>query len=163
VSPRHIRVLERFYALRIGEGWRQSSPRSVSTDQALQALWQLNDLYQQNYQLIASLSYASTYEKEADQALEKLVLGGAWSGRDPKPIVWRVLLERQHQSMVVVLANELHNNDDFCTIPSELPEVYLPHAIALFLQFEMKLILEPKNKLPAHWPPTGLQESFSRH
>ena len=163
MTPRHVHALERFFQNRIGQDWKNSQPRRVTPTDALEALWTLNAIYQPNYHLIQSLPFTASYERDADRALEKLAHGGAWNEREPKPIVWRVLLERHIQSMVVVQANELHGSESVAIIPSALPQSFVPLSVALFLQYEMKLILPIGEHLPESLQAGGSPTSFSRH
>lgn len=163
MTPRHVRAIERYFEANIGPDWNQSGPRNVSPAEALEALWTLNSMFQPNYHLIQSLPFAAGYERDADRALEKLSLGGKWNEREPRPIVWRVLLERHIQSMVVVQANGLHGSPRVSVIPSALQQAHLPLAMALFLQYEMKFVLPVGQHLPEQLQVGGPPTSLARH
>jgi len=163
MTPRHHQVLDRFYKKHLGDRWKDSSPRWISPAEALDALWALNSLFEPHYHLIDSLPFEATYEGDADRALERLAMGEIWTEKDPTPSVGRVLVERHTQSMAVLQTNDLHGTKSVSAIPESLPPNLLPLALALFLQYEMKLILPTKQALPTDIKAADLPSSLTRH
>ena len=80
-------------------------PLPLSGWQAVEALWPLNDRFRPKLHMIRSIGYDPAHEREADQAIEALLLAQSDWG-DVTANAWRVLLERQQQGLAVALLVE---------------------------------------------------------
>lgn len=77
------------------------APAPMAITQCADALWTLNARFRPYVARIGSLAYNPTQEAAADDAVERLVLqNDAWTNEAPD--VWRVLLERHQQALMLL-------------------------------------------------------------
>lgn len=65
-------LLDRYCEKHLGPFWRSNKPLWLSGDEALSALWPLNELFRPNHHQIRSLSYDPSHEREADKVIERM-------------------------------------------------------------------------------------------
>jgi hypothetical protein len=138
-------------------------PRELSGMEVVEALWPLNDVFRPHLPDIGALPYDPALETEADQAIENFIRGDGGAAWDNlPPAVWRILLERHTQALVVAAANEAAGNP-LMTIPEDLPEHAWLCAAMLYLMYQMQLPYEVKHRLPDEFPPAGSPASHVLH
>lgn len=125
-----------------GPDW-ESSLTFVSAQKAHECLWLLMPLFTPHRARLATLTYDPRFEPEADQALLMLSLGEPWTEASPSPGAWRVLYERQLQSIIAAKLNEEAGVQNFMPVPVGLADSDLAIAAAVFLQWSMKLLGPP--------------------
>jgi len=160
----HTRALLNAYIDReLGTARNDGMPHewlSISGDQVIDLLWPLNAIFHPVIHQVKSVSYQPRYEADADEAIERYVFDGiSWDGQEPG--VWRVLLERQHQAIMVAMANELVDNPMF-SMPSGLSESARTCVAMLFWLHRMKLPFPVREQgtleLPEAMPPVSLRK-----
>ena len=131
------------------------APKVLSGMDVVEALWPLNDVFRPQLGSAGQLPYEVRYEAAADAAVENYVRHGltAW---DTLPAgVWRVLIERHQQALVVACANEAAGNRSFMTVPKTLPDSALQGAAMIYLLHAMKLPYPVKPRSGSEFPPVG--------
>jgi len=113
-------------------------PVNYSPDDVLGFLWPMNELFRPRFHQIKTVSYRKQYERAADTAIENLVLkGAAW---DTLPLtVWRVLLERHLQALIMCVANRAADNPVVMYAPVGLKPPALTTFSVVFWWYAMKL------------------------
>lgn len=157
------RLLERYFAIHLGEDWQTRPVTYLDGWATVEAIWPLNELFRPHWSLVSSLPYVRRLEKAADAATEKLAFGGSWTATDPPANVWRVLLERHIQAHQVALANHLEGNGQCVPIPVGLPRGAWSGAAVLFLHYAMKLPFSVVDRAHAEWPEAFQPSSLQRH
>jgi hypothetical protein len=131
--------------------------------ETVEALWPINERFRPNIHQIRSLPYDKTKEAAADRAIEALVMD--WPGADWANLegsVWRVLLERQQQGIIVALANEAEGKR-LMPVPSGLPVSARTGAAMIFLLHQMKLPFPASDRSGFELPVGALPASLRRH
>jgi len=130
-------LLEAYTERELGRPRDGTVPMYLSGMQVVEALWPLNEVFTPLWEQINSVPYESRYEAAADEAIERYVFACIpWDGQEPG--VWRVLLERQQQAIMVATANEIEGNP-VMPIPCGLPESARTGVAMLFLLHRMTL------------------------
>lgn len=125
-------LLNKYCDITIGLNWMHSHPVSLSGWEVAEALWPLNQYFRPHYQQFAGLPYNPAFEKQADIAQKRFVFEGMWGPVSVE--AWRVILERQQQTLVVALANEVDGNH-LMPVPHLLPkQAYTGFAVLFWLQ-----------------------------
>src|SRR3990167_721820 len=114
-------------------------PRTLSGMDVVAALWPLNDLFRPHLGDVGRLPYEPRYEADADNAVEGFVVHGPAAWAELPAGVWRVMMERHLQALVVASANEAAKNSAFMTIPESLPDTSIPCAAMIYMLHGMKL------------------------
>lgn len=114
-------------------------PRMLSGMDVVAALWPLNDLFRPHLADVGQLPYEPSCEADADAAIEGFIGHGASAWVNLPASVWRVLMERHQQALVVASANEAVGNSAFMTVPAELPDASIPGAAMIYMLHGMKL------------------------
>ena len=115
-------------------------PRALRAGDVMKALWPLNDIFHPVVMRIRSIRYRACFEEDADRAIEDFVaLGGAEAWENLPPEVWRVLLERHQQWLIVAAANELAGDDIVTYLPADLAERHWLPALMLDILHGMTL------------------------
>lgn len=143
------------------EDW--GKPRTLSGINVVEALWPLNDLFRPHLAEIERLPYESQHEAEADAAIERFVGNGESAWANLPAGVWRVLIERHQQALVVACANEAAGNTAFMTVPASLPEASIAGAAMIYLLHGMTLPYPVKNRLESEFPPAGAPAKHLLH
>lgn len=114
-------------------------PRPLKARDAMAFLWALNERYRPRVHQIKTVRYRKQFEREADNALRTLVLAGDdWSTLPL--VVWRVMLERHQQALIVCVANDLHAPDaEMLHVPEGFSDRATAHFVAVWLCHSMKL------------------------
>ncbi|MDE9466874.1 hypothetical protein [Xenorhabdus bovienii] len=112
-------------------------PLPVTGFQALRFLWPLNDRFKSKINQINTANYLAKYEKQADKAIERYVFND--DNWDKLPLhVWRVLLERQTQALMLFTTSEC-TETSVLSMPTGLTNEAKTKFIALFWLHGMKL------------------------
>lgn len=138
-------------------------PRMLSGMDIVAALWPLNDLFRPHLADVGALPYEPSSEAAADAAVEGYVVHGssAWENLPAK--VWRVLMERHQQALVVASANEVAGNSAFMAVPVDLPDASIPGAAMIYMLHGMKLPYPVKHRSAAEFPQPGAPVSRVLH
>lgn len=162
-SEERMRQLERFYTAQLGDGWKSGPFVYLNLWQIAEAQWPMFEVFKAHHAQIASIPYSSAFEDEADQALAFLADGGTWSATYPSPGAWRVLHERNLQSLTVAAANEAKGNSEIIPVPASLPSEHYRIAAMLFLQWAMPLVLPPAAVPSFEVPPMAAPGNLQRN
>lgn len=156
-------VLQHFFSLKLAEGWQSQEVIYLDGWQTVEALWPMIEVFRPHFSQIGSLPYLQANEEEADQALWVLANGGQWSATEPSPGAWRVLFERQTQSITVAAANHAAGNANLVPLPTALPPAHHTIAAMLFLQWSMVLPFPIKTESTFPWPAGAEPDSLLQH
>ncbi|PPD34189.1 MAG: hypothetical protein CTY19_04860 [Methylomonas sp.] len=130
--------------------------RELSGMDAINVLWPLNDIFRPHMPEIVALPYDKTLETEADLAIEAFIGGEGESAWERLSLgVWRVLVERHTQALVVARTNEAAGNS-VMTIPEDLPEHAWLCATMLYLMYQMELPYPVKPLSLTGFPAVGV-------
>lgn len=118
----------------------------------LEILWPVNDILRPRLYEIRSLPYSKHLTAEADEAIEAFsVRPVAQTWQDLDPGVWRVLLERHHQMLMVAATNEVQGFP-LTSIPGDLPQNAVLPAVMLLLLHSMRLPWPPGDRTEFELP-----------
>lgn len=139
------------------------APRMISGMDVVAALWPLNDLFRPHLGDVGALPYEPSSEAAADAAVEGYVVHGpsAWANLPAK--VWRVLMERHQQALVVASANEVAGNSAFMAVPVDLPDASIQGAAMIYMLHGMELPYPVKQRSAAEFPQPGAPVSRVLH
>lgn len=139
------------------------APRVLSGMNVVEVLWPLNDLFRPHLKDVGELPYESRNEADADAAIEGFVARGEVAWCNLPAGVWRVLMERHQQALVVSCANDAAGNSAFMTIPAALPEAALRGAAMIYLLHGMTLPFPVKPRLASEFPPVDAPATYLLH
>lgn len=139
------------------------APRVLSGMKVVETLWPLNDVFRPHLADVGGLPYESRYEAEADAAVESYVVQGEEAWVKLPAGVWRVLVERHQQALVVACANEAAGNATFMSIPAALPETAIPGAAMIYMLHGMALPYPVNPRLASEFPPAGAPAKHLLH
>lgn len=160
----HLHLMERFYTKCIGgDGWKAAGFRAMDGVTTAEALWPLNARYMLDFEQIRSVPFDARFAPEADAALEMLADDIEWTVGNISAGAWRVMLERQLQSISVALLNHLHGNENVVLVPDDFPSSHRTAAAALWLQYAMELPLPVQNLSTFEWPASLQHHTLIRH
>lgn len=137
--------------------------RTLSGMNIVEALWPLNDVFRPHLANVGMLPYEPRHEADADFAVESYVINGEEAWANLPAAVWRILMERHQQALVVACANEAAGNADFMTIPAALPETAIPGAAMIYMLHGMILPYPVKPRLASEFPRPGAPVSRLLH
>src|ERR1017187_1039188 len=127
-------------------------PRTLSGMDVVAALWPLNDMFRPHMADVGLLPYEPSREAEADAAVEGYVVHGVSAWANLPASVWRVLMERHLQALVVASTNEAAGNSAFMTVPAALPEASILGAAMIYMLHGMKLPYPVKQRSADEFP-----------
>lgn len=130
-------ILFAYFTKHCGEEWHASQPVPLTAWESVEALWPLNDYFQQHYKEFRVLPYLPACEQQADKALTKFAFEGEWGLLSLD--TWRVLLERQQQAIMALPLHEASGGKPMVFIPPMLPKSARTGAATLVLLHSMKL------------------------
>lgn len=139
------------------------SPRWLSGLDVVSALWPMNDLFRPHLADVGQLPYEPHYEADADKAIEGFISGGVSAWSELPAVVWRVLMERHLQALVVASANEAAGNSNFMAVPEDLPESSIPNAAMIYMLHGMTLPYPVKPRSADGFPQPDAQASHWLH
>ncbi|EPL7527866.1 hypothetical protein RG484_001609 [Morganella morganii] len=147
MGKKQVDLMYRFIEKERNTSLDKLPPVPVSGKQASEFLWPLNARFKNKYELIKTATYLCKYEKPADKAIENYVfLNDSW---DKLPLhVWRVLLERQIQALMLFTASDLHQ-PSVMSVPIGLTADQNTKFAALFWLHGMKLPFPVDQQLSA--------------
>jgi len=155
-------LLEEYTERELGRPRDGLEPEFLSGWQVIEALWPLNDIFRPVWEQVSSVPYQAQYESAADQAIERYVFSGVvWDEQMPAG-VWRVLLERQQQAIMVATANEIEGNP-LMPVPRGFPETARTGLAMLFLLHQMVLPFELQDLSALEWPAATHPGSLRKH
>lgn len=135
-------VYSKYLEQALGKSPNESNMVALSGNEAMEAIWPLNEVFRPYIQRIAVFPYEANYENEADDALEAFVFSGDdWAGLSAQ--AWRVLLERHHQAIILFQLNE---NEPVIPIPEELAAEHYTNVVLLFVLHQWKLPFPPVDR-----------------
>lgn len=135
-----------FFERIFGMPLEQIQPVPVSGWELVEILWPLNDYFRPRLDRIKTLHYDPSCEAAADYAIEAFAdhpILETW--RELPLPVWRVLLERQQQLILVALVNEKEGNT-ITHLPDGLPDSARLPGVMLLLLHGMKLPWPAKDR-----------------
>lgn len=112
----------------------------------LEILWPVNDILRPRLHEIRHLPYNKTLAGQADEAIEAFSerpVAQTWEDLDPE--VWRVLLERHHQMLMVAATNEVQGFP-LTSVPHDLPQEAVLPAVMVLLLHSMTLLWPPGDR-----------------
>lgn len=136
-------------------------PLPLSGWQAVEALWPLNDRFRPKLHMIRSIGYDPAHEREADQAIEALLLAQSDWG-DVTANAWRVLLERQQQGLAVALLVE-RSGRPLMSVPEGLSSADRSALAVAFVLHSMRLPWPAEDRAGLELPHGALPASLQRH
>ena len=138
-------------------------PIPVTGWEVVETVWPLNEIFRPFLTRIRTVKYDERYEAAADAAIEKYVQSQSAKTWDDLPAeVWRVLLERHQQLIIVALANEKEGNP-VTILPSGLPASARLGGIMLLLLHGMKLPWPAEDRSQFEFPEGGSPSSLTQH
>lgn len=132
----------------------------LSGMRVLEILWPLNDLFRTRLYEIRGIPYSKYRGSEVDRAIEAFSVEPVektW--QDLEPQIWRVLLERHHQMLMVAATNEVQGFP-LTSIPEDLPQEAVLPAVLLLLLHGMKLPWPPGDRSELELPESDGPESM---
>lgn len=118
---------------------REWHPLELSPWGLLNALWPMSDVFRPKMDRLNSVPYESRAEAGADEAILAFARRGAADWQDLSADVWRVLVERHTQMLMVCMANEAAGRKTMWLIPAQLPESHRTRAAVLEWWLRMEL------------------------
>lgn len=121
--------------------------------EVIEFLWPLNDIFRPHLEKIKTIKYQPSCGLGANKAIEdfaKKPHPNTWSKLTP--CVWRVLLERHQQFLVVAAANQASNNFQFSPLPKNLPEFAIMPGLMLLWLHSMELPWPPEDRSQIELP-----------
>lgn len=143
-----------------GQALQTFSPVPLSATTVLQTLWPMHERFRPALYQIRSVAYSPTFEVEANEAIEALLLqGDDWA--DLSPGAWRVLLERHQQLLLVALMLE-RQGKPMSQVPDGVGEAVQSAVAIADLLHSMKLPLPPEDRSAFELPAGAHVESTLR-
>lgn len=147
----------------LGKPLQNITPIPVTGWEVVEIVWPLNEIFRPFMTRIGTIKYDARYEAAADEAIEKYVRNqSAKTWEKLHGEVWRVLLERHLQLMVVAIANERAGNP-VIVFPSGLPASARLGGIMLLLLHGMKLPWPAEDRSQFEFPEGGPPSSLTQH
>ncbi len=140
-----------FVERELGTSLESLQPQPLSGDEAVEALWPLNDRFRPHFARISSLQYDPSFELEADDAIALLARDSTASWESLSSGAWRVLLERQQQGILVAQMNAAAGNA-VMPVPPGLSSTQKTVVVTLFLLHSMKLPFPPEDRSGTELP-----------
>lgn len=164
MTPQHIAWMDSFYAKHLGPGWKHTAkPLHLTSWQVVEALWPMNDVFRPRMSMLESLAYDKSCEAQAGDAITAYVNGSMWHDDNPPPLVWRVLLERHTQTILLASVNEAAGNKRLMTVPDSLAKGLRMNAAMLFFQYQMALPYTVTASPVSLWPQGPAPTSLRKH
>ena len=144
----------------LGHPLDNADPATLSPFEAAEVLWPLNDVFRPRMATIRAMPYDPTHEAGADRAVRDFAYsptGSVWEGLADG--VWRVLLERHTQLLMVVTANMVNGSPVFATVPAAFPQSARIGWLALRYLYRMELPWPAEDRSSLRLPdggPSGL-------
>ncbi|HGA8628018.1 TPA: hypothetical protein ACITOM_000086 [Salmonella enterica subsp. enterica serovar Mississippi] len=138
MSPNAMKLLEMLCQTELGLPLESLKPVPLGGYETLECLWPLNERFRPRMEQIKTISYRKQFEKAADAAIESyLTKDDDWSGLPL--VVWRVLIERHQQAIIMCITNALSENAGFMPVPVGLSQTARTKFAVAFLWYAMKL------------------------
>lgn len=138
MSPKAMKLLETLCLSELDQTLENVQPFPLGGYDTLECLWPLNERFKSRMAQIKTISYRKQFEKAADKAIEDfLIKDDDWSALPL--VVWRVLVERHQQSILLCIANAVAENSAVIFIPSGLSDLARTKFAVAFLWYSMKL------------------------
>ena len=138
MSPKAIKLLEMFCNSELNQPLESSQFVSLGGYDTLECLWPLNERFKPRMEQIKTISYRKQFEKAADDAIaDFLMKDDHWS--ELPLVVWRVLIERHQQSILLCITNAVAGNSGLIHIPVGLSQTARTKFAVAFLWYAMKL------------------------
>ena len=157
-------VTRNHFEYEFGTDLDEMPPVPLTAWEVLEILFPLNDIFRPQLEEIRATRYCAHYEWWADAAIEDFAahpVAEAW--HNLSPCVWRVLLERHQQMLVLAGANLSQGLPVFTVIPRGLPQrAYLPVMMLLWLH-SMELPCPPKDRSKLDLPDCVSSRSLISH
>ncbi|QHJ80034.1 MAG: hypothetical protein [Caudoviricetes sp.] len=138
MSPKAMKLLEILCEIELNQPMASLQPISLGGYDTLECLWSLNERFKPRMEQIKTVSYRKQFEKDADNAIEEFLMkNDDWS--ELPLVVWRVLIERHQQAIILCLTNALAENTTVMHIPMGLSESARTKFAVAYLWYAMKL------------------------
>ncbi|MCX2172115.1 hypothetical protein [Serratia marcescens] len=134
-------------------------PTSLGGYETMGCLWPMNEVFRPRFEQIKTVRYRKQYEKAADEAIYNFVMHDADWANLPL-VVWRVLLERHQQAILLCVANAIVENPAVMYVPADFTESARTKFAVVYLLYAMNLPYEvtDESKLDIDSPYEGLSE-----
>lgn len=140
-------------------------PVRMSIEQAMHALWPLNERFRPHLAQIQSLAYDKAVEGDADAAVERWLLDDDdW--RSEPASVWRVLLERHLQVLQLLALKAAEAGSwqaPFIPVPEPAGLALRAKIAAAFLLHSTPLPFPVAERSGAELPQGGMPGTLTRH
>jgi len=131
-------LLVQYVTQHCGANWQHRSPRELTADEMVEALWPLSELFKGKVKQIRRQPYVPEFEAQADKAIERFAQHGSWKAVSLE--VQRILLERHTQAIMwFTLEGRAAPWKTYMSVPDNLPAKALPAVIMLYLIHGMSL------------------------
>ncbi|ECI5214684.1 hypothetical protein DUQ17_22305 [Salmonella enterica subsp. diarizonae] len=138
MSPKAMKLLEMLCQTELALPLVSLKSVPLGGYETLECLWPMNDRFRPRMEQIKTISYRKQFEKAADEAIGSyLTKDDDWSGLPL--VVWRVLIERHQQAILMCVTNALAENSGVMPIPAGLSESARTKFAVAFLWYAMKL------------------------
>lgn len=138
MSPKAMKLLEILCESELALPLASLRPILLGGYDTLECLWPLNDRFKPRIEQIRTINYRTQFEKAADEAIESyLTKDDDWSGLPL--VVWRVLIERHQQAILMCVTNALAGNAGLMPVPVGLSQIARTKFAVAFLWYAMKL------------------------
>ncbi len=127
------------YLKKRGIDLHDTEPLPLSGWQFVEAVWPLNERFRPVIERIRSIDYDKAFIEEANEAIRRFINHDNPNWDDISAGAWRVLLERQQQSITSAVGHFELNNLPVTHIPSGLTENQLTPVVSLLSLHNMQL------------------------
>lgn len=134
----NIELVE-LYLQKRGIDLHDTKPLPLTGWQFVEAVWPLNERFRPVIERIRSLDYDTAFIEEANEAIRRFINHDNSNWDDVSSGAWRVLLERQQQSITAAVGHFELNNIPVTRIPSGLTESQITPVVLLLLLHNMQL------------------------
>ena len=139
--------LDEFLWARMPVPLEEAEAIPLSPSGLIEIFWLLNEVFRPVHARVRSLPYRTMFEAGAEEAIVRFAWNPtpeAWG--DLKPGVWRVLLERHEQMLMVCMGNAAEGEPRMTFIPKELPDSDRLPAQMLEWHLRMSLPWRPQDR-----------------
>lgn len=160
----NFQVVRAYFESVMGKPLDQIPPVSFSGRDVAEIVWPLNEVFRPFLTRIRTISYDPKYEAAADNAIERYVKNPVLATWNNLPGgVWRVLLERHQQLIMMAFASDIAGNTKFTSLPLGLPENARLGGIMLFWLHGMKLPFPIEDRAAFELPSGTSPASMTLH
>lgn len=156
-------VLVAEYLQKRGIDFNDTEPVPLYGWDFTEAVWPLNERFRPVLERIKSINYDDSFTEEANEAIRRFINHDNPSWDDVSAGAWRVLLERQQQSITVAVGHFAVQNKPVTSIPSGLSKDQLTPVVALLLLHNMQLPFPIADRSDMTMPVGSAKASLTLH